>query len=71
MSAQAYQLLILGWILGTLVFAAHGVLGYVAHRAMAPRTARLYLQDVFWLELRRDQRRLHRWRVWARLRKDR
>lgn len=63
--------LILLWILGLGVFLGHGIMAYLALRGLDVAEARLYVQDQLWLEMRRDLRRLSRWRVWSRLRKDR
>jgi hypothetical protein len=63
--------ILLLWIVGSIVMLAQSVLGYVALRNLQLAEARLYFQDQLWLELRRDLRRLNRWLIWARLRKDR
>ena len=63
--------ILLLWIVGSIVMLAQSVLGYVALRNLQLAEARLYFQDQLWLELRRDLRRLNRWLIWRRLRKDR
>ncbi len=62
--------ILLLWIIGAIVMLAQAALGYVALRNLKLAEARLYFQDQLWLELRRDLRRLNRWLIWSRLRKE-
>jgi hypothetical protein len=68
---NAWMTLILLWIVGLGVFLGYGLMAYLTLRNLDVAEARMYVQDQLWLEMRRDLRRLSRWRVWARLRKDR
>jgi hypothetical protein len=49
-----------------IVFFRHRAL-----RRMSRLAARLMLQDMFWVETRREQERIHRWRRWHRIRRTR
>ena len=62
--------LILLWVVGFGVLVANGVIVYLSLHHLRMTEARVYLQDLLWLELRRDLRRLNRWVVWSRLRKE-
>ncbi len=62
--------LVLIWILALGVTLLHAVLSYVGLRNLTIAAARTYLQDLQWLELRRDLRRIQRWRLRSRFRKD-
>jgi hypothetical protein len=68
---SSWTTLLLLWVLGLGAFLGNSLLAYLALRNLKLEEARLYVQDQLWLELRRDLRRLERWRVWSRLRKDR
>lgn len=69
--SNSWMTLLLLWLLGLGVFVAHGVVVYMALRNLGLAEARMFIQDQLWLELRRDLRRINRWLVWSRLRKDR
>ena len=66
-----WRALLLAWVFGSgLAVTATGFV-YLG-LAQAPRAeARVYLQDQAWRETRKDQARLNRWLVWARLRRQR
>ncbi|HEV8060671.1 MAG TPA: hypothetical protein VGP68_12390 [Gemmataceae bacterium] len=70
LSSPVWLTLVLLWILGTGVMMAHAALVYLSLHNLTLSESRIYLEDLLWLELRRDLRRLYRWRVWSRLRKD-
>jgi hypothetical protein len=61
------QLLFLTWAAGLAVVITAAVRGYLRQAASGPEANRLYLQDLLWRETRREQSRLNRWLVWARL----
>ena len=69
LSPELWQALVLLWGLGVGVLVVAGVLGYIGRQQMTRREGRLWLQDLFWQETRRDLRRLSRWLAWARLRR--
>ncbi len=69
LAPRFWRLIVLAWILG-LGLALHGALT-VSHRFATREEAVLFLQDVFWRETRREQRRLYRYLTWAKLRADR
>jgi hypothetical protein len=62
--------IVLIWVLALAVILLHAVLSYVGLRNLTVAAARTYLQDLQWLELRRDLRRIQRWRLRSRFRKD-
>jgi hypothetical protein len=62
-----FALLLLG-TLGGAVALAGAVLRHRDWVRATPEEALLYLQDQLWRETARDQGRLNRWLVWARLR---
>lgn len=59
-----WQLIVIGWTAGLTVVVARGVLGYVGWRNMSQRQARMTLQDITWLEIGSEQRRIEQWRAW-------
>jgi hypothetical protein len=69
LSSQAWKGILLAWLTMVGLLLAAAVLGYLHQRDMTRQEARLFLQDVFWHETRREQRRLNRWLAWARLRR--
>lgn len=66
---QVWRGLTLVWVLGVGVFLSASLLRYLGQSRMTHREALMVLQDVVWQETRREQRRIHRWLTWARLRK--
>jgi hypothetical protein len=64
-----WQAILLVWLLGGGLLIGAGVLDYFGRQQMTRREARLWLQEVFWQETRRDLRRVSRWLAWARLRR--
>jgi hypothetical protein len=69
LSTRLWRVLLVAWVLGIGVFLTAAVLRQLRRRAMTPDEAALQLQDVVWLETRREQRRLNRWLAWKRLRR--
>jgi hypothetical protein len=61
----------LAWLIGLGWVVTAGFLGYARRRSMTAAEATLYLQDELWAETRREQRRLNRWWVWGRHRRQR
>jgi hypothetical protein len=61
--------LLAGWLLAVGILVVATVLRHWGHRRMDPHSAAVLLQDVVWLETRREQRRINRWLAWARLRR--
>ena len=61
--------MVLCWLIGLGWFVTAGILAHARRRQMTAAEATLYLQDVLWAEPRREQRRLNRWWVWGRLRR--
>jgi hypothetical protein len=68
---QTWHGIVLAWLLGMAVLVVAGVLSYASQQRLAEGQARLFLQDVFWQETGREQRRLGAWLAWARLRQRR
>ncbi len=68
-SSRAWQGIVLTWIVGLGILLTASFLHYAGRQRMTRREARLFLQDLFWRETSRDQRRLNRWLAWARLRR--
>lgn len=68
---SSWQLMVLIWLLGLLFLLASSLVRYLAQGHMRPEEAALYLQDTLWRETSREQRRIHRWLVWARRRQQR
>lgn len=54
------------WSVGTGVVLVGVVFRYLALRSMSWFEARLIVQDLFYLETRREQERIYRWGLWAR-----
>lgn len=65
-----WQLIVVGWAVGLLLLAARGILGYIGWLGMSRRQARMTLQDIAWLELGSEQRRINEWIVWRRERRE-
>jgi hypothetical protein len=69
--SREWQGLLLVWAGGSLMVLAGTVAGYLRLRKQTPEESLMYLQDQLWRETRREQSRLTRWLVWARLRRQR
>ncbi len=63
--------LVLLWIFAVALLVASALLGYLRWASASGMESLLYLQDQAWAATRGEQRRLQRWLVWARLRKER
>lgn len=63
------RLVLIVAVFGIPVLAVSVLLRSLALWQLSREQAALYLQDVAWQETRREQRRMQRWRVWARLRR--
>jgi hypothetical protein len=68
---REWQLLVLVWVGGTFLAVAGALAGYLRLGRSTPEEGLVYLQDQLWRETRREQSRLNRWLVWARLRHQR
>ena len=66
----SWSALILLWIVGFGTLVVNGLIVYLSLHHLQTAEARVYFQDLLWLELRRDLRRLNRWVIWSRLRKE-
>ncbi len=67
----AWRALLLAWVFGLGLAVTATGLSYISMGQATRAEARVYLQDQAWRETRRDQARLNRWLVWARLRRQR
>jgi type II secretory pathway component PulL len=63
------ELLIL--MLGFILIVVASVIGYQSWRRQSHAEALLVLRDEFWRQTRGEQRRISRWRAWARRRLER
>jgi hypothetical protein len=63
--------IVLAFLLAVGVLVAAGILSYAGQIRLTERQASLFLQDVFWQETGREQRRLSAWLAWTRLRRRR
>lgn len=66
-----WRAILLTWIVATSLYVIFSFLHYWSRRNMTADEAMLFLQDELWKETRGEQRRINRWRVWARLRQKR
>lgn len=57
------------WVLGVVWIAGTALLNWLGWRRLGAEEAAVYVQDMAWRETRREQRQLHDWLAWARLRK--
>jgi hypothetical protein len=62
---------LLVWILAFGLIGLASVIGYLSWRRQSRREALLFLRDEFWRQTRGEQRRINRWRAWARRRQER
>jgi hypothetical protein len=63
--------LALCWLALLGLGAVWAALGYLGRSRATPEESLVYLQDQFWRETVREQGRVQRWLVWARLRRQR
>jgi hypothetical protein len=66
-----WRAMVFVWVAGVGLFLTAGFFEYFRHRKMSHTEATLYMQDLLWHETRREQRRLNRWRTWAKLKQER
>lgn len=64
------RMLLVLWLLAVGIFVVRAILGVWRRARMDRDTAQLLLQDVYWHELRGEQRRIHRWLVWTRRKRE-
>jgi hypothetical protein len=57
------------WPLAIGIFVCSAIMGVWRQWCSEPAQAQLVLQDALWQETRGDQRRLNRWLIWSRLRR--
>lgn len=60
------RLVLATWLLGMMSLLAITLLGAWRRRQDSPEIAAMVLQDIFWKETRREQRRISRWLAWKR-----
>lgn len=66
-----WRAMVFAWAMGVALLVAAGFFDYWRQRHFTSLEATVYLQDMFWHETRREQRRLNRWGAWFRLRRQR
>jgi hypothetical protein len=64
----ANRVILLLWLVFVLVVLAGALLGYWRWHTWSREEALLVLQDTYWRETRREQRRQYLWLAWARRR---
>jgi hypothetical protein len=64
-----WHLMLLVWGTGIALAAVYAFLAYLGRAQASREESLLFLQDQLWKETRGEQRRLNRWLVWARLRR--
>jgi hypothetical protein len=62
---------LLTWILAFGLIGLASVIGYLSWRRQSRWEALSVLRDEFWRQTRGEQRRINRWRAWARRRQER
>lgn len=65
LSRSFARFIVFTWSVGMGAVLVGVVFRYLALRRMSWFEARLIVQDLFWLETRREQERIYRWRAWA------
>jgi hypothetical protein len=68
---EIWRIALLVWGVGLFLAGAIAGLGYLSQVQATPAEQRLYLQEQLWRQTRGDQRRLNRWLVAARMRRQR
>jgi hypothetical protein len=66
-SRAEWTALVLVWLTSLGIIAGALVLALVRIYRQSPEEAMMYLQDQLWRQTRREQSRINRWLVWARL----
>jgi hypothetical protein len=62
------RLLMAAWVLFFVLLLARGTIGYWKWSTWSKDEALMVLQETYWRETRREQRRQYRWLAWARQR---
>jgi hypothetical protein len=66
-----WRFVILIWLVGVGGLLAASLLAYASWQRLSRPEAELMLQDIFWRETRREQRRVARWLAWSEVRRAR
>jgi hypothetical protein len=66
-----WRLLLLVWGMGIALAGLHAFLAYLGRTQASAEQSLLYLQDQLWTQTRGEERRINRWVVWGRLRRQR
>jgi len=69
MGVPVWHLVVLIWLGALALMGAGAVLGYLERAQAGPEESLLYLQDQLWTQTRGEQRRIQRWMVWLRLKR--
>jgi hypothetical protein len=67
---RAWALTVVVWGVGGTLLAATAAIGYLGLCRQSRDEANLFLTDVLWAATRREQRRINRWRAWAKLQRE-
>jgi hypothetical protein len=65
---QAWRTGQIVWGVTALLLGLFAVIGYLGWRQRTADESALFLRDTLWAETRREQRRIQRWRAWAKWR---
>jgi hypothetical protein len=66
-----WQIVVIVWAMVIGLAGMHAFLGYLGRARASPEESTVFLQDQLWGATRGEQRRINRWLVWARLRRQR
>jgi hypothetical protein len=66
-----WRALLMAWVCGCGLAVTAAGFAYLGMAQAARAEARVHLQDQLWRETRKEQARINRWLVWARLRRQR
>ncbi len=66
-----WRTVLLGWSIAAGILVVAGLIGVIYRKSLRPEEAALFLQDLLWHDIRREQRRITRWLVTDLLRKRR
>ena len=66
-----WQVVVVLWGMAIGLALAYTFLSYLGRARASPEESALFLQDQLWAATRGEQRRMNRWLVWARLRRQR
>jgi hypothetical protein len=70
-TGASWRVAMLVWILSVGLIGLATAIGYWSWRRHSRAEAMLVLRDEFWRQTRGEQRRINRWRAWARRRAER